>query len=94
MIKEIILFDTVIHVDNYKEETVNGLYKITIDFKVSSEEYHDITTLLYKGIFDVKIPERDLSFRANIQQYSTSVTNLYEKGQVGEFQLSLLEVKN
>ena len=83
-----------IHVDNYKEETVNGLYKITIDFKVSSEEYHDITTLLYKGIFDVKIPERDLSFRANIQQYSTSVTNLYEKGQVGEFQLSLLEVKN
>lgn len=94
MIKEIILFDTVIHVDNYKEETVNGLNKITIDFKVSSEEYHDITTLLYKGIFDVKIPERDLSFRANIQQYSTSVTNLYEKGQVGEFQLSLLEVKN
>ncbi len=94
LIKEIILYDSVIHIENYKEETENGLLKILIDFKVNSEEYHNITTLLYKGIFDVKVPEKELAFRGKIQQYSTSITNLYEKGQVGEFQLSLLEVKN
>ncbi|XJZ27582.1 DUF3219 family protein [Bacillota bacterium Lsc_1132] len=94
MVKEIILNDTLIHVDNYKEETENGLQKIFIDFKVTSEEYHDITTLLYEGTFNVKVPERGLAFRGNIQQYSTSFTNLYEKGQVGDFKLSLLEVKN
>lgn len=94
MVNEIILNDTLIHVDSYKEEIENDLHKIFIDFKVTSEEYHDITTLLYEGIFDVKVPEKGLSFTANIQKYSTSITNLYEKGQVGDFTLCLLEVKN
>lgn len=88
-----ILNDTVIKLDRYEEEKVNGLHKISVDFKVTSEEYHDVTTLLYNGTFDVKIPERDLAFRGTIQQYSTSVTNLYEKGQIGDFKLSLIEVK-
>lgn len=94
MVKEIILNDTLIYVDNYKEETENGLHKIFIDFKVSSDEYHDITTLLYEGNFNVKVPERGLAFRGNIRKYSTSFTNLYEKGQIGDFSLCLLEVKN
>lgn len=90
---EIILDETAIKVYKYEEERVNTLNKITVDFKVTSEEYHDITTLLYKGTFDVKVPERDLSLRASIYQYSTSFTNLYIKGQVGDFKLVLLEVK-
>ncbi|MEC1524168.1 DUF3219 family protein [Neobacillus niacini] len=93
MVKEIVLDETLIKVYKYEEEKVDDLYKISVEFNVTSEEYHDITTLLYKGTFNVKVPERDLSFRASIQQYSTSFTNLYIKGQVGEFKLSLLEVK-
>lgn len=94
MVKEIILNDTSIHVDDYKEETDECLHNIIIDFKVTSEKYHDITTLLYEGVFDVKVPDRGLAFRGKIQQYSTSITNLYEKEQVGDFTLSLREVKN
>jgi hypothetical protein len=93
LVNEIVLDDTSIHVYKYEEDKEDELHKISIQFNVTSEEYHDITTLLYKGTFDVKVPERDLSFRASIQQYSTSFTNLYIKGQVGEFNLSLLEVR-
>lgn len=93
MVKEILLNDTAIRLENYKEEIKNGLHNITIDFKVTSEEYHDIAVLLYEGTFDVQVPERDLAFTGTIQQYSTSITNLYEKGQVGDYHVSLLEVK-
>jgi hypothetical protein len=47
---------------------------------------------LYKGTFHVNVPEEDLDFQGTIHQYSTSFTNLYEKGQVGDFSLSLIEV--
>lgn len=93
LVKEIILNGTHIHLDSYNEGKENGLHKISIQFKVTSEEYHSITTLLYEGSFEVKVPERDLTFRGAIQQYSTLVTNLYEKGQVGDFKLCLLELK-
>ena len=93
MVKEIVLNDTVIQLENYKEETVNDLRKVELDFKVTSEDYHDIAVLLYEGTFDVKVPDRNLSFRGTIQQYSTSITNLYEKGEVGDYHVCLLEVK-
>lgn len=94
LVKEILLNDTLIHLENYKEEKENGLHKIFIDFKVTSEDYHDIAVLLYEGTFDINVPEQHLSFRGTIQQYSTSVTNLYEKGQVGDYHVCLLEVKH
>jgi hypothetical protein len=93
LVKEIILNKTVIKVDSYQEELVNELHKISVNFKVTSAEYHDVTTLLYLGTFNIEVPERVLGFRGTIQEYSTSVTNLYEKGQTGNFKLSLLEVK-
>jgi hypothetical protein len=92
LVTEILLNDRNIKVDRYEQEIVNGLHKITIDFKVTSEEYHDVAVLLYEGTFEVRIPKKDLSFRGTIQQYSTSITNLYEKGQVGDYHLSLMEV--
>ena len=92
MVNEIVLNETTIKVNMYDEEKEGHLHKISVEFNVTSEDYHDITTLLYNGTFDVKVPERDLSFRASIQQYSTSFTNLYIKGQVGQFKLQLLEV--
>ncbi|WP_096199801.1 DUF3219 family protein [Bacillus sp. FJAT-45350] len=93
MVKEISLNDRAINIDSYTEEKVQGLHKIDVEFKVTSEEYHEITTLLYQGMFDVNVPEKELSFRGSIQQYFTSVTNLYEEGQVGTFTVSLLEEK-
>ena len=94
MANVMILNDRVIQLTGYKEEKANGLYKISVIFNVTSEEYHDITTLLYLGTFDVKIPENDLLFRGTIHNYSTSITNLYNKDQVGEYKLTLLEEKD
>ncbi|MDN4493539.1 DUF3219 family protein [Ureibacillus aquaedulcis] len=94
MVKEIILNDTVIPIEKYEETTVNGLHNIIIDFKVASEDYHDIAVLLYEGTFQITVPVKDLSFKGSIIQYSTSITNLYEKGQIGDYHVSLQEVKN
>ena len=94
MVNEIKLNDTVIQLEKYEEQTVNGLHNIIIDFKVTSEDYHQIAVLLYEGTFNVSIPDRNKNFVGAIQQYSTSITNLYEKGQVGDYHVALLEVKN
>ncbi|NYE04053.1 hypothetical protein F4694_000797 [Bacillus niacini] len=64
MLNEIVLNETTIKVHKYEEEKEGRLHKISVEFPVRSEDYHDITTLLYKGTFDVKVPERDLAFRA------------------------------
>lgn len=93
MVKEIQLNDTLINVDRFQEENINGLMKIIVDFKVTSEDYHDVTTLLYKESFEVNVPEREIHFTGKISEYYTSFTNLYEKGQVGDFHLALIEVK-
>ncbi|MCM3567710.1 DUF3219 family protein [Neobacillus mesonae] len=93
MVKEVILNSTPIKIEQFFEEKVNGLHKISITFNVTSEDYHDIATLLYEGTFDIKVPEKDLRFKAAIQQYYTSITNLYNAGEVGEYTVVLLEVK-
>ncbi len=94
MVTKVIVNNTVIPVYHYKENEQDGLLNIVIDFKVKSEHYHDIATLLYEGIFDVKVPEKGIAFRGAIQEYYTSMTNLYKKGEVGDYHVSLLEVKN
>lgn len=66
-------------------------YVIAFKFLVTHERYHDVTTLLYKNDFLVKIPADNIEFPATISKYSTSVTNLYEEGSVGEFKLELTE---
>ncbi|MCY9589468.1 DUF3219 domain-containing protein [Paenibacillus chitinolyticus] len=92
MVKKMFLNGTLIYLRSYQEEKTNGLHKVSVDFNVTSEEYHDISTLLYSGTFDVEIPERDLTFRGTIYEYSTSLTNLYVKDQVGQYKLTLMEV--
>ncbi len=98
MVTEVILNNVSIRVTGYQEEVITDkktgkeLYKIILDFKVRSEEYHRITTLLYEKTFDVKVPERKLEFRGTINNYSTSVTNLYKENAVGDYKLELIEV--
>lgn len=97
MVDEVVLNDVSLHVTNFHGESVEnsegGSYrKVSFDFKVTNEEYHDITTLLYQMVFDLKIPQTSEEFRAEIFNYSTSVTNLYEENAVGDFSLTLIEV--
>ncbi|MBD8038502.1 DUF3219 family protein [Solibacillus sp. A46] len=94
MVSKIILDDRVIQLNSYEEEKVNGRYKVSVIFDVTSEDYHDVATLLYNGTFDVKIPEKELMFRGRIYNYSTSITNLYEENQVGQYTLTLVEKKD
>ncbi|HWO96642.1 MAG TPA: DUF3219 family protein [Bacillus sp. (in: firmicutes)] len=100
MVTEVRLNNVPIEIRGYEEEVIvdsktgSERYKINFEFKVrSGKEYHDITTLLYKGIFDVKVPERGLEFRGTIYNYSTSITNLYKENAVGDFKLELREVR-
>lgn len=97
MINEIILNDVSINITDFKEEKIiektiqKTLRLISFNFKVTSKDYHRITTLLYKMNFHVKIPEKDIQFPASIHSYSTSITNLYTAGNVGDFKLALIE---
>lgn len=94
MVSKIILNDRVIQLRSYEEEKVNGFYKVSVIFDVTSKDYHDIATLLYNGTFDVKIPEKELMYRETIYNYFTSITNLYEENQVGQYTLTLVEEKD
>ncbi|KHF39910.1 DUF3219 family protein [Halalkalibacter okhensis] len=77
------------NVESLESTTDKSLLKITFDFKVKSgEEYHKITTLLYKMNFDVKVPKEEIEFKGTIHNYSTSFTNLYEKIMLGCFTLN------
>ncbi|MBP1968403.1 hypothetical protein J2Z83_000495 [Virgibacillus natechei] len=95
MNQKVIINDLAINAMNYQEETVTeegkDLFKIGFDFKVTSSDYHDVTTLLYKNDFTVKVPGRNINLYATIYNYSTSITNLYEEDAVGDFKLELME---
>lgn len=58
MVSKIMLDDRVIQLSNFEEGKEKGLYTVSVTFDVTSEDYHDIATLLYNGTFDVKIPEK------------------------------------
>lgn len=45
-----------------------------------------------KKTFNVEVPERDLAFRGEMTNYSTSLTNLYEPGAVSEFYIEITEI--
>lgn len=89
--------DTQINAYNFKEETAEDANsgqqkrKISFDFKVTSEEYHDIAVLLYKMNFRIRVPHQKLEFDASIANYSTSITDLYKPGQVADYYLELIE---
>ena len=94
MVQEIVLNDTPIQIYSYEQEIVKGKTKVSVDFKVTSENYHDIAVLLYKETFNVKVPEKGFAFRGSIYQYSTSITNLYIKDQVADYKVTLLELES
>jgi hypothetical protein len=99
MVNEVILNDFVIKVTNFKKDTVRNktdknLKVISFEFKVrGGNEYHDVTSHLYKTTFDVKVPEKDLVFRGTINNYSTSRTDFTDEDSIADFKLELIEVE-
>ena len=93
MVENIYLDETKIPLTFFEDETVDGLYKVTIEFNVTSEAYHDIAVLLYRERFDVEVPDKDKKFKGEIYNYSTSLTNLYEDNQVAVYRLVLKEIR-
>ncbi|GAB4075166.1 YkvR family protein [Barrientosiimonas marina] len=91
----IMINDMAIEAFNVKLDTITEKERertrVNFSFHVTHDTYHDITTLLYQNDFTIKMPEKDLAFPAVITTYSTSITNLYEPGNVGEFKLELTE---
>ncbi|MCR1834926.1 YkvR family protein [Oceanobacillus caeni] len=87
--------DRALHVENLTKDVIQKDGKeallISFEFQVKSEDYHEITTLLYKNDYRIEIPDEELDFEAVIYNYSTSITNLYEENKVGEFRLELIE---
>lgn len=73
------------------EKDGEELHQVVLEFKVTNENYHDVTVELYKNDFLIKLPEKQMTFSAVIQKYSTSITNLYKEDSVGEFKLLLIE---
>ncbi|MEN2767092.1 DUF3219 family protein [Ornithinibacillus xuwenensis] len=79
------------YVDVEKED--NNLKRLTIAFKVTNQQYHDVTVELYKNDFRIRVPERNIDFQAAIENYFTSATNLYEENAVGDFNVTFVEKK-
>ncbi|RXT14023.1 DUF3219 family protein [Ammoniphilus sp. CFH 90114] len=99
MVTEVFLDEVKLKVTDYRENVIcdpiskKELHHIAIEFKVTSEEYHKVTTLLYEQNFNVKVPLTKLEFRGTIANYSTSITNLYKEDEVGIFKLELMEMR-
>ncbi|MFC5731732.1 DUF3219 family protein [Cytobacillus gottheilii] len=91
MNNEILLNGTSIKVKSLNHNLAGSLHKITVVFNVNSEEYHDIAVLLYEKSFQVSVPSLQLAFTGEIVHYFTSLTNLYEKGNVGEYTVTFSE---
>ena len=92
--EEIIYLDgtpiTVSHLE-IERNTSDLPVKVSTEFLVTNEDYHDITSLLYKGGFRLEIPSENIGFNAVITKYAAPFTNLYEEGAQGVFQLELTE---
>ncbi len=87
------LNDHTFELTGFEEREENGRLVVSVKFNVTSEDYHDVTTLLYEEVFNVSVPEKDMRFKGVITNYLTSLDNLYEEGQVGEYQVTFTEIE-
>lgn len=93
MVKEMKLNDQTIELTGFEEREENGRLVISVEFDVTSEEYHNVTTLLYEEKFDIAVPEKDMKFKGVITNYLTSLDNLYEDNQVGQYHVTFTEIE-
>lgn len=91
MTNDIIVLDNItLDVKELKRDEEEGTVRIAFD--VASEDYHNLSEHLYKEEFLVRLPgNNNEEFRAKIINYSTSLDNLYEEDNVGEYRITLKE---
>lgn len=88
----IVLDDITLDVKELRRDVAEGT--VYIEFDVTSEDYHNLASHLYKEEFLVRLPgNNNEEFKARIVNYSTSLDNLYEEDQVGEYRITLKEEK-
>ncbi|CAD2071880.1 hypothetical protein GCM10007275_12810 [Jeotgalicoccus coquinae] len=88
----IVLDDLTLEVKELKRDEGEGT--VYIEFDVASEDYHNLSEHLYKEEFLVRLPgSNNEEFNAKIINYSTSLDNLYEEDNVGEYHITLKEEK-
>ncbi|WP_421136148.1 DUF3219 family protein [Staphylococcus warneri] len=97
---EVLLDHITIQAFNFTARTLkdeaNGSERhlIGFDFVVAGpEQYHDITVHLYKQVFEVSVPSRQLSFTGTIHNYSTSIPKMTTGNDTVDFRLELIEKK-
>src|SRR5699024_3021696 len=67
------------------------LQKVSFDFQVTSTDYHNVTTALDANDFSVSVPVKNLDFSAVIDNYGSSITDVYDEGNLRVFHLELIE---
>ncbi|CEA01287.1 hypothetical protein BN1048_01321 [Jeotgalicoccus saudimassiliensis] len=88
----IVLDDLTLEVKELRRDEEEGT--VYIEFDVTSEDYHNLSEHLYKEEFLVRLPgNNNEEFNAKIINYSTSIDNLYEEDNVGEYHITLKEEK-
>lgn len=93
MVEKITLNNHDIEVKEFQQTEENGRIVISVVFDVTSGEYHDVSVLLYEDQFDLEVPGKDMKFKCVISQFSTSMDNLYEEGNVGEYRVTFTEIE-
>ena len=84
----IMLDDLTLDVKELIRDTEAGEVRITFD--VASEDYHHLSEHLYQEEFKVRIPgNNNEEFDGKIVNFSTSLDNLYEEDNVGEYKITL-----
>lgn len=100
MTTEVLLDHITIQALNFTARTLkddvngSGRQLIAFDFIVAGpEQYHDITAHLYKQVFGVSVPSRQLAFTGMIHNYSTSIPKMTPGDDTVDFRLELIEKK-
>ena len=87
MVNKIVLNNKEIELNDYQEKPIyaegeksgaEDVEEITVKFDVTKDVYSETAGILYEGVLDVEVPEKDLEFRGEIINFYSGIVNLYE----------------
>lgn len=87
VVNKIVLNNKEIELNDYQEKPIHtesetkgsvDVEEITVKFDVTKDVYSETAGILYEGVLDVEVPEKDLSFKGEIINFYSGIVNLYE----------------
>ncbi len=87
MVNKIVLNNKEIELNDYQEKPIYAegeksgavdVEEITVKFDVTKDVYSETAGILYEGVLDVEVPEKDLKFKGEIINFYSGIVNLYE----------------